>query len=100
MEMEVEMVLEAVEGVLEVGPEVARGARGTVGKSAGFCRAFFGAGFKPRGSMPMPFCDWLPSLSWGRTCGGPWDHQIKLGGSQGNLTAMTISTKTPLGVKV
>ena len=76
------------------------GARGTVGKSTGFRRAFFGAGFKPRGGMPMPFCDWLPSLSWGRTCGGPWDHRIKLGGSRGNLTAMTISAETPLGVKV
>ena len=28
-----------------------QGARSTVGKSAGFRRAFFGAGFKPRGGF-------------------------------------------------
>ena len=66
----------------------------------GFAMPSLGLGSNPGAAMPMPFCDWLPSLSWGRTCGGPWDHRIKLSGSRGNLTAMTISAETPLGVKV
>ena len=65
-----------------------------------FATPSLGLGSNPGAAMPMPFCDWLPSLSWGRTCRGLWDHWIKLGGSWGNLTAMTISAETPLGVKV